>query len=77
MVAIEIVHDRLDGAPARPQVGGDRLELLRIAAHQQEIFAPLGPDPRRRLRDGGRRAQHDDPHRCTRRQNDDENAGST
>src|SRR2546426_8974918 len=76
VVAIEIVNYRLDGAAARPQVGGDRLELLRITAHQQELLAPLRPDPRRRLGDGGRGAEHEDPHRCTRRQNDDENAGS-
>ena len=76
-VLVQVVHQRRHRAAARPQIVRHRRQLLRIAGHEQQLLSPLRPDPRRGLRDGGGGTEHEHLHRVTRRQNDDENAGST
>ena len=75
-VIVQIVLQRRHRAAARPQIVSHRRQLARIAGHEQQLFSPLRPDPGRGLRDGGGGAEDEHPHRVTRRQNDDENAGS-
>ena len=65
---------------ARREVGPHRFELGGIAAYEMKPCAPRSEAPRHGLRDRGGRAENDDslePHRVTRRQKLDENAGST